>query len=389
MPTYRYQFADLATGQFLEELPVGVRTYSQQINGVGQASGTLALTDLGAGVDWRSATTERRTLLVVLRDQQIAWAGPVTKRRPADSGNSAEISAETLEGYWGRRKIKADTVFTGSDVFDLVRTLVTNLQAVTGGNIRMQVVSGLAGWTQTITYAGKDRTKALDAWTRLAEVSPGFEFTITWSASGSPVVFTPTLQLASPGLSVGLDATVLQYPGNLQSYDYPEDGTLRPNALTGIGADAAGVPLLSEQVDTADLAAGVPLYEDEISLKDETDATRLATRTLTALNAAAVDYVIPTATLRSDTDPDLGDLPLGAPVRLLATSPYHPAGADGRAGIDVTRRVTGWTVTPSPRETVALTLGSTTGKVLAPARRRDQAAYLRDLDRRLRTLETA
>lgn len=195
MPTYRYQFADFATGAFLEELPLDCRSFSQQINAAGQASAALTLTDLGAGVDWRGVTTVRRTLLVILRDGQITWAGPIVKRRTPDSGISAELSAETLEGYWGRQLVNADVTYTGADVFDIVRGLVTALQALTGGNIRMAVTSGLAGYVQTITYAGKDRTKALDAWSRLAEVSPGFEFTITWQASGSPVVFTPTLQL--------------------------------------------------------------------------------------------------------------------------------------------------------------------------------------------------
>ena len=387
MAVYRYQFADFATGTFLEELPLDCRSYSQQVNAAGQASATLPLAGLGAGVDWRGVTTPRRTLLVILRDDAVAWVGVVMKRRAADNGRTAELSAETLEGYWTRRKIKNDVTYTSADVFTIVQGIVTSLQAATGGNVRMAVTSGTAGYATTVTYAGKDRTRALDAWTRLAEVSPGFEFAVTWAKTGN--VFTPTLNLATPGLNTTLDPVLLQYPGNLMSYDYPEDGTARPNALTGVGADSAGVPLLSEQVDSADLSSGVPLFEDEIQMKDETDAGRLASRTLTALNAAAVDYVVPTATLRGDADPQFSSLLLGAPARLLATSPYHPAGGSGQAGLDVTRRITGWTVTPAPQETVALTLASATGKILGPATARDQEARLRDLDRRLRTLETA
>ena len=390
MGLYRWLFADFATGALLEELPLAVSSYSQQINGVGTCTGTLTLTDLGSGVDWRGSTKERRTLLFAIRDDsRIMWGGVVMKRRTPDSGLTAELTAETLEGYWSRRRIKTDTTFTGQDVFTIVNSLVTNLQAVTGGNIRMQVSGpATAGYTQTITYSGKDRTKALDAWTRLAEVSPGFEFSISWYATGAPVVFTPVLNLATPGLNTTVDATVLQFPGNVQSYDYPEDGSARPNALTGIGADSGGIPLLSEQIDSADLAAGVPLYEDEISLKDETDSTRLASRTSAALTAMASDYVVPTVTLRPGASPGLADLALGAPVRLLATSPYHPAGGSGQAGLDVTRRITGWTVSPAPQETVALTLASTTGKILAPATARDQEARLRDLERRVKTIET-
>ena len=76
-------------------------------------------------------------------------------------------------------------------------------------------------------------------------------------------------------------------------------------------------------------------------------------------------------------------------MRLRATSPYHPAGGNGQPGLDVIRRVTGWSVVPTPQERVTLTLAASTGKILGPAGSRDQNTYLRELDRRLRVLETA
>jgi hypothetical protein len=175
----------------------------------------------------------------------------------------------------------------------------------------------------------------------------------------------------------------------LVDYDFPEDGTAAPNVLTGVGADDGGVPLLARVEDLGgELAAGVPRLPGQLQLKDETDPDRLAARTLTALQAGLVDYVVPTAELRGDADPPFGSFPLGIAVRLRATSLYHPAGAGGAPGLQVVRRVTGWQVTPAAQERVSLAFGATTGKITAPAGWRTIADYLRDVDRRLRDLAT-
>lgn len=396
MADYRYFLADALTGVIIEELPLTVQSYSQQLNGAGQATATLPVADGSTPSLWRSATIPRRTLLMVQRGDNYTnpvWGGMVMKRRPVGDGHTqAEITAETLEGYWGRRKIKADLVEAGVDLFQVVRDIIAQLQAVTGGNMRMLVSSGSAGATTTVTYLGKDRAAALDAINRLAEVS-SFEYAITWSRSGN--VFTPTLQLAAPALNTTADALLLEHPGSLATpVDEPEDGTQTVNALTGVGADSGGTPLLAEVVDTAgEIAAGYPIFEDEWSAKDETDYSRLATRTTAQLNARLADKAIATVELSPPSgqpgDITVGDLALGQPVRLRCTCPYHPAGVNGVPGLDTsTRRITGWTVAPGLTDRVTLTLGSSTGLILPPRLRRDTNAYLADLARRVRTLET-
>jgi hypothetical protein len=384
--TYRYLVADARTGTYLEELPMTAQTFSQVINGAGALTATLPLTDLGT-LDWRGLTTENRTLLIVYRDDAIVWGGIIMKRRPINSGMSAELSAETLEGYLSRRRIKTDNTYSG-DLFDVVRSIITLIQAVTGGNVGIIVTAGTSGQTLAapITYTGTDRTHVLDAIQRLAELQPGFEFTITWGRTGN--VFAPTLNLAAPGLSNGVPAIVLEFPGNLADYDYPEDGAARPNALTGVGQTVAGAPLTYEVVDTlGQIAAGYPIFEDEWQAKEEADFGRLQSRTATQAAAVLADYVIPTVTVRGDADLQFGGYPLGVACRLRLTSPYHPATVNGSPGVEVTRRVTGWTVTPTPVEKVALTLGSTTGKILLPARAKTPAQRLAELAARVAKLE--
>lgn len=391
MPEYRYFCADALTGQVLEELPLEVQSASQQINGGATLTAVLAVSDIPAAVDWSAATLEKRTLLVVQRDGWYCWAGRIMKNRPVNNSTGAEITAETLESYLARwRLIKTDLTYSSAtDLFTIVRGIIDQLQAVTGGNMNLAYGTNLAGQAATVTYLGKDRTKALDAINKLAELSPGFEYTITWARSGN--IFTPTMTLTAPGLSTTLPAVVCEYPGNLLSpVDTSRDGGDSPNALTGIGGDpGGGTPLLWEATDDAELTAGYPIYEDTVSLTDETVLAHLQDRTATALTAKLNDYGVPSVDLRPDALPGFADIPLGCPVRLRCTCAYHPAKPNGAPGLDITtRRVTGWTLTPGPPEKVTLDLGSVYGKITPPVRKRNQGNYLAQLDRRVKQLET-
>ncbi|WP_344613363.1 hypothetical protein [Dactylosporangium salmoneum] len=315
------------------------------------------------------------------------WSGIIMRRRATNGGTAAEITAETLEGWLARQEIQADLTFSNVDKFDIVRGLVAHVAAQAGGNMRLDTGANTAGFGDTISYLGKDSTKLADAISKLAEPTPGFEYTVTWTRSAG--VFTPHLALATPALSAAVDPIVLEYPGSLTDYDYPEDGANAPNVVTAVGSEMVGVPLIARVEDTTgELAAGVPRFPGQLAAKDETDWVRLNARATTALQAGLADSVVPTAELRGDADPSFGSFPIGVAVRLRATSLYHPAGVNGRPGLDVVRRVTGWTVTPGRGEKVTLALGAATGKVAVPPSQRDVATYLRELDRRMRSVET-
>jgi hypothetical protein len=283
---YRYWFCDALTGQILDELPLDCQSYSQQINGVGTLTGTLALGDIPAGIDWEGATQRKRTLLVVQRNDQYVWAGRIIKRRPTDGSTKVEVTAETLEGYLARRLILDDLTYTATDVFTIVRGILIYLQGVPGGDMQLETGSNLAGQVATVTYLGDSTTRASEAIQRLAET------------------------------------------------------------------------------------------------------TRLQARTEKALATTLADYTVPTVDLRPDAVPGFGDFPIGAPCRLRCTCLFHRAKVNGVPGLDVTRRITGWTVTPGDSERVSFATGQITGKITPPLKQRGVPGYLTDLDRRLRALET-
>jgi hypothetical protein len=323
---------------------------------------------------------------VVQRNDQYVWAGRIIKRRPTDGSTKVEVTAETLEGYLARRLILDDLTYTATDVFTIVRGILIYLQGVPGGDMQLETGSNLAGQVATVTYLGDSTTRASEAIQRLAETDPGFEYTITWSRAGN--TFTPTMTLAAPALNTSLDVTVFEYPGNLLNpVDTPEEAT--PNSLVGIGAQVAGSPLLWDAIDTTnEIPNGYPLYEDTVSMTEETDSTRLQARTEKALATKLADYTVPTVDLRPDAVPGFGDFPIGAPCRLRCTCLFHRAKVNGVPGLDVTRRITGWTVTPGDSERVSFATGQITGKITPPLKQRGVPGYLTDLDRRLRALET-
>lgn len=387
MPEYRYILADMLSGRPLAELPLDCQDFSAQLCGVGAASADLYLD--GTYPTWRTDVIERRTTLNILQDGACVWGGPVMKRDPASNGTTARLSAESWEGYLARRRIKTSLTYDGTDLFDIIRDIIATIQAVPGGNVRMQVAAGLAGSVQTISYADYARVKVLDAITHLSQLVPNFEFFVS-VAQGDDGVFTPTLNLARPRFATGLPPILVEYPGNVVSYDYPEDGTKAANAVTGIGKGDGAAMLLVEVADSlGELAEGWPIYEDELSAKDEDDPGRLADLTANELTSRLVDYVVPTVEVRAGTPPVFGSYPLGIDCRLRVTSPYHPAAADGSPGLDVTRRVTGWRVKPSAQPTVTLALATGQGRIQPPQDHTAFPRWLADLEKRVRTIETA
>lgn len=388
MAGYRFFTADMLTGRPLAELPLDCSQYSQALSGTGAATATLTLTD-GKFPYWRNVTTERRTTLNILRDGVVVWGGPILKRHPISGGDQVEFTATTWEGYLARRRIKSDLIFDSADLFDIIRAIVANMQSIGGGNVRMRVDTQLAGHVQTITYNGYARTKVLDAITHLSQLVPAFEFSVSVDRDTAGY-FTPTLHLALPRFSMNYPPILVELPGAVVTYDYPEDGANAANAVTGIGKGDGASMLTYEAVDSAgELAEGYPIYEDELSAKEEDDPDRLAALTDNELTTRLIDYVVPTVDLQGTAPPVFGSYALGTDCRMRITSPYHPAAADGSPGLDVTRRVTAWTVKPQAQETVTLALASGQGKVKPP---RDATAFprwLADLEKRVRTQETA
>lgn len=394
MGSYRYVVADTLTGILLDELPFQVDSFSQELGGGGDLTANLPLGGLG-NIDWRSVTVPFKTAIYAIRDDvQVVWGGVINGRDKATDDSKAIIRAETFEAFLSRRRIKTTLTYgSPTDTHTIVAGIIANIQAQTGGDlgITINASSATSGNLQTITYESYARTKVWEEINRLSELDPGFEASITHTRATGTGLFRPVLNLGAPQLNATLTPALAEYPGNVLSYTFPEVGAA--NAVTGLGKGDGAAKLIYEAVDSlGQIAEGYPLVEDELSIAEEESLARLTTRTQTDLVARLLDYVVPQVTLNGDA-PGLpfGSYPLGIPCRLRAVSLYHPPNGDGSPSLDITRRITGWTVKPPSDggiEEVTLNLATGLGKITPPRDARAFPHWLMQVERRLRNQET-
>ena len=151
---------------------------------------------------------------------------------------------------------------------------------------------------------------------------------------------------------------VWEYPGNIQSYNWPEDASQQ---TTWAYATGSGIPpgqMLSFAVNIASMTAGYPLLESKTSHTDVLVQATLDAHAASALAAYAYPVVIPTIDIRGDLDPVIGSYTVGDEIRLRITDDRFPGTQTG-AGLDVTKRITAIAVIPpgTGNETITLTLG--------------------------------
>lgn len=360
MAVYTYRLFDLLTSAPLGQWPFRVDSFSRSINEAGELNASLFLSDRTAVKGWDPETIERRTALYVVRDTVPVWGGVIWRARPVDGATKASIYAQTFESYLDHREIRTSAVFTQADQLDIVRSLLTTMQADPRGNIALTASQNDSGVLRDRTYNGWERPLLLTTVQQLAEVIDGFEFTVDvgMDANGEP---TRTMVLGYPQLGAAR-GLVLEYPGSIVDYEWPTDGISSANALSALGAGEGTSMLIRDGVSQRaadELAAGYPILEKSVSYKDVTSVTTLQAHADEDLDAAVGDVTIPTVVLR-DTFPVFGTYALGDTVRIRITSPYHPARPDGSPGVDRRARIVGWKVTPpdgDKPEKIELTLG--------------------------------
>lgn len=386
--TYRYLFTDLLTGTTLEELPLDCQSLPLALNGGdGQTTGTLNLADLNArGVQWRAATEPERTGVYAVRDDtSIVWGGYVEKRRPTNGGATAELTCKPFEALLARTAIDWDVTYTATDVFDIVRGLLSTAQGQAGGNLRIDVnpASTDAGLVQTIAYVGREAKPLLGEIQRLAEAA-GFEFFVSYSRDPVTGIFGQTLNLGAPTLNAALSPIVATFPGGVIDYDHPEDASKADTVVNGYGTGTSVSQLYYQAVDTDRIAAGYPRLSGSYTVTDEDNQARLTTRTTAEQHARVNNVTVPTVTIGGDFEIPL----LGQPCRLMATSDYHPSPGGGAAGLDDTRRITAITIRPpgGQAEQMMLSLSDAAGKPV-PAVNGAAERRLRRIEQQLRALQ--
>mgnify|MGYP003334163735 FL=1 len=276
MANYRYLCTDLLTNTVIAELPLTGVTYAQSLNDAGEFNGQLLLSDsriagtLGSGsIDL--STTPARTGIYVERDGVIVYGGVIWSRTYNSTSATMTLAAREFESYFGRRRIADTTVFGPNvDQFVAVKTLIDNAQAAAYGNIQIDT-SGIGtcgvNLPNVLAIYGYEKRNLLDVIQDLAKQEPpyGFDFHVDVSY-GVDNVLRRAFVLSYPhkGIDYATNqfAPMLEFPGSIVAYTYPESGGTLVNTLYGFGAGSSDSQYVSSQSSGASFANGFPLLED-------------------------------------------------------------------------------------------------------------------------------
>ena len=357
MSEYRYLFADLLTNQIQAELPLSGVTFGQELNTAGSFSGKVLVSGLNSiNYDVQDYTIPGRTAIYVDKDGAIVWGGVLWSRNYDTKSQMLTFTGKEFESYFERRRIAFDYNVAGSsqDQLSVVRNLFTSIQAVTNGNIGVQVGSETSGVNVIKTYRYYDLKPVTEAVYELSQSSTGFDWNIDVGYDSSGVI-QKYLRLQYPRRGTAYSASnpnalVVEFPGNIIDYQYPEDGFTIVNSLYGVGAGSNEAKLIAASSSAslgtatpvqaaAQLTSGWPVLEDQVSYTDYTNATLLTNLTQANLNARANPVVVMQARVATYVDPILGSYKTGDDFRIRITDDRFPN------GIDIVRRLSKYDVT--------------------------------------------
>jgi hypothetical protein len=361
--TYRYLFADLLTNEIIAELPLTGVGFTQQLNQAGTLQGHLLLSGMAtAQFNVNDSTIPGRTAIYVDRNGDLIWGGVIWGRTYNSSDQTLNLTAREFESYFERRRITTTEVFTNQDQLLIARTLMTNAQAVPSGDIGVIVGTETSGINLSRTYYSYELKGVYSALQDLSRGEDGFDFNIQVAYDPLTNEPTKTLVLGYPRIGTVYDvndseAIVFDFPaGNIVEYEYPEDGAIAANTVYALGAGSNEGKLISIAEDTAKLADGWPLLEEQANYSDVTDATYL--QELATGQVLAVAY--PPTTIKvvapAYVTPEFGSYAIGDDARLIITDERFPN------TLDQVYRIVGLSVQPGEDgpERVTLTLTTTT-----------------------------
>lgn len=418
VPKYTYMATDLITGRVLaDNIPLNVQSFSMQLSGTGQLTGTLdlqvgpqslwqrmkGLIGLGQAYSVNQPYVEAlecgKSVLWVLQNDSgmsipvwcgVVWDWPDMTRQ---NGGPLSISAQTLDSVWSHRIISDTLEYPQVDMFTVFTDLCTYgmtknsgyISSVSPGAVRspaelalfakfgqvasLVLPSALSGIPWTASYTWSDLTQVSDAWSDMTQAG-NFDYCFTpgLDSSGNPAVFV-TLGYTQLGRAAAESGYSLTYPGNVLDYGYQRTYSQGANYVWATAAPNGSAEqwesVYPYGVDLNHIAEGYPILESTVSWDGSTVTSQgqinaFANGQLPLYSQAMTTPVI---TLGGGAKPSLTDIVLGDSCMFSATSPLHPPQGPGQEpGLQQLVRITGWTCTP-PGPTQPESLQLTTSAV--------------------------
>jgi len=373
--TFRYVTTNIyqsgsTANPVIAELPFTGVNFTQQLNSIGTFQGNVLLSGINStNLNVYNGTTPGKTILwVIYNDTQSSnsypvWSGVIWNREYDSENQTLFITAQEMLSLYQRRRISDTKTYTSQDPTYIAKDLMQYTEAKSYGKTGLTYSVASSAFSTTKTYNNYEFKSVYQAVKDLAQNF--FDFAITPYLSGGNLVnqFTVGIPLGTPYSSSDPTSAVFQFPGNVISYRFPEDGISAANRLYGLGYGANAKKLTTTAVDSAKYTDGFPLLEDAVNYIDIGDQTLLNNVTLGQLNAISyppttVEIVIPTY-----VDPYYyTHYSIGDTVQVRITDDYFPT------GLSLTLRIVGMSVNPGEngpdRVTLTLTRELASGSVV-------------------------
>jgi hypothetical protein len=360
---YRYLFADLMTNDILAELPLTNVSFTQALNSPGSFSGTILGSDVReTAYDIPGSSIPARTAIYVDRDGVLIWGGILWLRTWDSTNQHYTFSAREFGSYFERRRITETLVYDTQDQLYIAQDLLNLAQSVAGGDIDLVVPDNVSGVLVTRVYYDYEYKDVWGAIKDLSNQQDGFDFNIdvAYDNNLEPRKYASTsypyrgVQYSStaPG------ALVFEFPGNIVTYEWPDDGSVVANKMFGIGPNSNEAKIRAEAVSPVNqILAGWPLLEDSISYTDQYDPDLLYQQTLGEVTAKQTTVVTPKIVVTAYSAPVLGSYKTGDECLLRITDDRFPNNGSG-FGLAVVKRIVAISVQPGEDgpERVTLTL---------------------------------
>ena len=354
----------------IAELPFTGVNFTQQLNSIGTFQGNVLLSGINStNLNVYNGTTPGKTILwVIYNDTESSnsypvWSGVIWNREYDSENQTLFITAQEMLSLYQRRRISDTKTYTTQDPTYIAQNLMQYTEAKSYGKTGLTYSVPSSSFSTTKTYNNYEFKSVYQAVKDLAQNF--FDFAIIPYLSSGNLVneFTIGLPLGATYSSSDPTSAVFQFPGNVVSYRFPEDGISAANRLYGLGYGANSKKLTTTAVDSAKYTDGFPLLEDAVNYIDIGDQTLLNNTTLGHLNAVSyppttVEIVIPTY-----VDPYYyTHYSIGDTVQVRITDDYFPS------GLSLILRIVGMSVNPGEngpdRVTLTLTRELASGSVV-------------------------
>ena len=361
MPEYKYTAYDWSTKAALLDLPLSDVSWEDPLNSGGPLTASLSLDSRPA--DRLDATDPARTLLCVDRDGVIVWGGWNWGRIWDKDSRKLKLTSSQFDTYFLRRILRANLDYVNVDQFAIADALITYAQGISGGNVGLILGSnGTSGILRERHYVASEGKFIGNLLRELAEVENGFDFSfdVQYDVNGKPA-FTFNKFYPQRGATKAGTSVIFEYPGNILSYSWPEDGTEKSNYMYEIGGQPEGTdsgnsgPIVASADDAADRPV-YPLLESLRTLSDVSVVSTLQAYANEDLRLRKKPVTVPEIKVRGDVPPIYGTFLTGDWCIINITDERFPEKSDGSPGLTAYARIINQKVKPRTTEEITIVL---------------------------------